>query len=58
MAWVDPKVPLEEMMQTLVQLKNEGKCDYLGMSECHAETLRKAHEVRSTPLNVSWDGGG
>ncbi|PIL24119.1 transporter [Ganoderma sinense ZZ0214-1] len=45
MARVDPKVPLEEMIQTLVQLKNEGKCDHIGMSECRAETLRKANEI-------------
>nr|VWO98862.1 Serine/threonine-protein phosphatase (EC [Ganoderma boninense] len=45
MARVDPKVPLEEMMQTLVQLKNEGKFDHIGMSECRAETLRRANEI-------------
>ncbi len=51
MTRVDPKIPLEEMMQTLVQPKNEGKCDHIGMSECRAETLRKANEVRPTDVD-------
>ena len=55
MARVDPKVPLEEMMQTLVQLKNEGKFDHIGMSECRAETLRRANEV--CPMSIASYGG-
>ncbi len=45
-ARVAPNVPVEEAVKTLVQLKNEGKFDHIGMSECRAETLRKANAVR------------
>ncbi|KAI0718587.1 aldo/keto reductase [Cerioporus squamosus] len=44
-ARVAPNVYLEEAMKTLVELKNEGKFDHIGMSECRAETLRKANEI-------------
>jgi len=44
-ARVDPSVPIEEAIQTLVVLKNEGKFDHIGMSECKAETLRRANAV-------------
>ncbi|TBU24544.1 aldo/keto reductase [Dichomitus squalens] len=44
-ARVDPNVPLDQAMKTLVQLKEEGKFDHIGMSECRAETLRKAHAI-------------
>lgn len=42
---VDPKVPIEETVQAMVDLKNEGKIRYLGLSECSARTLRRAHKV-------------
>jgi len=42
---VDPKVPVEETVQAMVDLKNEGKIRYLGLSECSAKTLRRAHKV-------------
>lgn len=42
---VDPKVPIEETVQAMVDLKNEGKIRYLGLSECSAKTLRRAHKV-------------
>lgn len=44
-ARVDPNVPVEVSIRALVNLKNEGKLDHIGMSECSAETLRKAHKV-------------
>ena len=44
-ARVARNVPLEDAMQTLVALKDEGKFDHIGMSECSAETLRRAHAV-------------
>jgi pyridoxine 4-dehydrogenase len=44
-ARVDPSVPIEEAIQTLIVLKNEGKFDHIGMSECKAETLRRANAV-------------
>ena len=42
---VDDKVPIEETVQAMVELKNEGKIRYLGLSECSADTLRRAHKV-------------
>ncbi|KAK4549029.1 hypothetical protein LTR36_007485 [Oleoguttula mirabilis] len=42
---VDSKVPIEETVQAMVDLKNEGKIRYLGLSECSASTLRRAHKV-------------
>lgn len=42
---VDNKVPIEETVQAMVELKNEGKIRYLGLSECSAATLRRAHAV-------------
>lgn len=52
-ARVDPDVPLEDAYRTIAQLKSEGKFDHIGMSECKAETLRRAHAVgifHVTPL--------
>jgi len=42
---VDTKVPIEETVQAMVDLKKEGKIRYLGLSECSANTLRRAHKV-------------
>ena len=42
---VDDKVPIEETVGAMVELKNEGKIRYLGLSECSAKTLRRAHAV-------------
>jgi pyridoxine 4-dehydrogenase len=44
-ARVDPKVPVEEAMQSLKSLIDEGLFDYIGLSECKADTLRRAHKV-------------
>lgn len=42
---VDNKVPIEETVQAMAELKKEGKIRYLGLSECSAKTLRRAHAV-------------
>ncbi|KAH8658015.1 aldo-keto reductase [Xylariales sp. PMI_506] len=42
---VDPKVPIEKTVQAMAALKAEGKIRYLGLSECSATTLRRAHKV-------------
>ena len=42
---VDSKVPIEETVSAMVELKNQGKIRYLGLSECSATTLRRAHAV-------------
>jgi len=44
-ARVDPNVPIEETIRTLRKLIEEGKFDYIGMSEASSATLRKAHGV-------------
>ena len=40
---VDPEVPIEEVAGTVKELIKEGKVLCFGLSECNAETLRKAH---------------
>jgi aryl-alcohol dehydrogenase-like predicted oxidoreductase len=42
---VDPKVPIEEVVDTMSQLVKEGKVRYLGLSEAGVETIKKAHKV-------------
>jgi pyridoxine 4-dehydrogenase len=49
-ARVDPKLSIEQIMQNLVTLLKEGKFSHIGLSECNADTLRKAHAVEYTLL--------
>ncbi|KIJ30924.1 hypothetical protein M422DRAFT_186470, partial [Sphaerobolus stellatus SS14] len=42
---VDKEVPIEIVMQTLGEFVKEGKIKYIGLSECSAETLRRAKGV-------------
>jgi len=44
-ARVDPNITIEEAITTLAKLKAEGRFDHIGLSECSAETLRRAHKV-------------
>ncbi|TBU65692.1 aldo/keto reductase [Dichomitus squalens] len=44
-ARVPSNVPLEDVIKTLVELKDEGHFQHLGLSECSAATLRKAHAI-------------
>lgn len=44
-ARVATDVPVEEVIKTLSELIKEGKFDHIGMSECKAETLRRANSV-------------
>ncbi|THH16554.1 hypothetical protein EW146_g4106 [Bondarzewia mesenterica] len=39
---VDPKYSIEKTMKVLWGLVSEGKFDYIGLSECGAETVRRA----------------
>jgi len=41
----DPKVPIEETVGAMSELVKEGKVRYLGLSECSADTLRRACKV-------------
>lgn len=42
---VDDVTPIEKTVEAMVELKNEGKIDYMGFSEISAESLRRAHAV-------------
>ncbi|KAJ5734264.1 NADP-dependent oxidoreductase domain-containing protein [Penicillium malachiteum] len=42
---VDEVTPIEKTVEAMVELKNEGKIRYLGLSEVSAATLRRAHAV-------------
>ena len=44
-ARVDKNVPIEDAIKTLAGLIKEGKFSHIGMSECSAATLRRAHAV-------------
>jgi len=55
-ARVDPNVPIEETVKTLGELIEEGKFDYIGLSECSAETLKRAnavHPIAAVEIEVS-----
>ena len=42
---LDGKTPVEKTMEALKQLKQEGKIKYIGLSECSADSLRRACKV-------------
>ncbi|KZO97544.1 Aldo/keto reductase [Calocera viscosa TUFC12733] len=42
---VDPKVPIELTVGAMAELVAEGKVAHLGLSECSASALRRAHAV-------------
>ncbi|KAH0612438.1 uncharacterized protein H6S33_010490 [Morchella sextelata] len=42
---VDRNVPIEETMEALAELVKAGKIGHIGISECSAATLRRAHAV-------------
>jgi len=42
---LDGKTPVEKTVQAMARLKSEGKIKYLGLSECSADSLRRAHAV-------------
>ncbi|KAI0773743.1 aldo/keto reductase [Fomes fomentarius] len=44
------EVPVEDMVRILVELLQEGKFDHIGLSECSAESLRRAHAVHPIAL--------
>ncbi|KAI9028275.1 aldo/keto reductase [Phycomyces nitens] len=42
---VDPNVPVEDSVRAMAELVKEGRVRFLGLSECSAESLRRAHKV-------------
>ncbi|KAJ7119570.1 NADP-dependent oxidoreductase domain-containing protein [Mycena epipterygia] len=42
---VDPNTPIELTVGAMAELVKEGKVKYLGLSECSAKALRRAHAV-------------
>ncbi|CAI7642067.1 unnamed protein product [Penicillium viridicatum] len=42
---LDKVTPVEKTMEAMVELKNAGKIKHIGLSECSAESLRRAHAV-------------
>lgn len=42
---VDPETPIEETVQAMSGLVQEGKVRYIGISEASGETLRRAHAI-------------
>jgi aryl-alcohol dehydrogenase-like predicted oxidoreductase len=52
---VDPKVPIEDSVGAMADLVLAGKVRHLGLSECSAETLRRAHAVHPiTAVQMEW----
>ena len=42
---IDQNTPIEETIEAMSQLVREGKIKYLGLSECTADELKKAHAI-------------
>eukprot|EP00188_Purpureofilum_apyrenoidigerum_P004851 Plantae.Rhodophyta-Purpureofilum_apyrenoidigerum.ctg5807.p1 GENE.Plantae.Rhodophyta-Purpureofilum_apyrenoidigerum.ctg5807~~Plantae.Rhodophyta-Purpureofilum_apyrenoidigerum.ctg5807.p1 ORF type:complete len:369 (+),score=85.75 Plantae.Rhodophyta-Purpureofilum_apyrenoidigerum.ctg5807:84-1190(+) len=42
---IDQNIPIEVSVQVLRELVLDGKVKYIGLSECSAKTLRRAHKV-------------
>ncbi|RIA88456.1 aldo/keto reductase [Glomus cerebriforme] len=42
---MDPNTPIEDTVGALAELVKEGKIKHIGLSECSANTLRRAHKV-------------
>lgn len=52
----DEKTPIEKTVEAMVQLKKEGKINYLGLSEVSSETLRRAckvHHIAAVQIEYS-----
>jgi len=42
---LDKKTPIEATVRAMAEMKKQGKIKYLGLSECSADSLRRAHKV-------------
>lgn len=53
---LDKVTPIEKTMEVLVELKAAGKIKYIGLSECSATSLRRAHAIHPiTCLQVEYN---
>ncbi|KAM0345863.1 hypothetical protein ACHAPU_006217 [Fusarium lateritium] len=43
--YLHPKTPLEQSITALDEIRKQGKTKYIGLSECSAQTLRKASAI-------------
>ena len=50
---LDPNYSVEQQASYLNEMVKEGKFDYIGLSVVSAETIRRAHKVRSFSTNLS-----
>ncbi|KAK4759365.1 hypothetical protein SAY87_022496 [Trapa incisa] len=52
---VDTAIPIEETMEELKKLVEEGKIKYVGLSEASPDTIRRAHAVHPiTAVQMEW----
>ncbi|GMY16779.1 probable aldo-keto reductase 1 [Fagus crenata] len=52
---IDKLVPIEDTMEELKKLVEEGKIKYVGLSEASPDTIRRAHAVHPiTALQMEW----
>lgn len=52
---MDPNTPIEETMTVLKSLVEAGKIRYIGLSECSASELRRAHAVHPiSAIQMEW----
>jgi len=52
---MDPNTPIEEKMNCLLELKNEGKIKYVGLSEFTPDELQRAHKVMPvSAIQMEW----
>lgn len=52
---MDPDTPIEETMECLLELQKEGKIKYVGLSECSAKLLERAHKVMPiSAIQMEW----
>ncbi|KAI7846104.1 hypothetical protein COHA_000365 [Chlorella ohadii] len=53
--YLDPKTPIEESMQAMKELVEEGKIRHIGLSEVSPEDVRKAHAIHPvTAYQMEW----
>ncbi|CED82670.1 Voltage-gated shaker-like K channel, subunit beta/KCNAB [Phaffia rhodozyma] len=51
---VDPNTPIEDTVRALKELQTAGKIRYIGLSECSADTLRRASKIAKIHA-VQWE---